>query len=636
MERQEHARQSEGRREAVRRRSTACAGRIRYGSHVTSVCLALVALCWVSSSAGAQQYPVGQHSPGQDPSGHQRPLDLTRPPGDLIQEAGGPADILTADDVVALITTAAQALNDSTMAVAVVDRVGGILGVYRRPGASGFSADVAVSLARTGAFFSNDQAPLSSRTVRSISGIHFPAGIPNTPNAALYGIEDTNRGCRVDVPAGSPYATLPPPRSIAGTFGVGGAVALPCEPSDRRGCSIGGPILDEQGIPLQSVGITTGKANLRDRDPAGNVEAGVNPGGIPLFRASQVIGAIGVAGVSTDRAEYVATLAAATTGRGIGFPSALPPPGAVFIDGIRLPFFRGCRTIDCIVAALSVPPPGSAPGSLGQGQIVHGPFGGQQALEGYLIGPRASTVGGLTQEEVGRIVDQAIASAQTTRAVIRLPFGQASAMVIAVADQAGEILAAYRMPDATMFSLDVAVTKSRNAYFFSSREGYDVLRQFVDDNPHDDYRWTPDPPSGQGWAVTNRTLSYGGQPLFPPGIDLEKPPTPGPWFDLFVYDSINVCTEGRGPSRGGDRSYLNQSGIVWFPGSAPLYKDGQLVGGLGISGDGVEQDDLVSSDASVGFRAPPELRVDRSVIVTGEGHEVRLPYWKFPRNPRIR
>jgi len=34
--------------------------------------------------------------------------------------------------------------------------------------------DVAVALARTGAFFSNDEAPLSSRTVRFISGIHFP------------------------------------------------------------------------------------------------------------------------------------------------------------------------------------------------------------------------------------------------------------------------------------------------------------------------------------------------------------------------------------------------------------------------------------------------------------------------------
>ena len=55
--------------------------------------------------------------------------------------------------------------------------------------------EVAVALARTTSFFSNDQAPLSSRTVRFISGIHFPPGIAYTSNAPLYGIENTNRGC---------------------------------------------------------------------------------------------------------------------------------------------------------------------------------------------------------------------------------------------------------------------------------------------------------------------------------------------------------------------------------------------------------------------------------------------------------
>ena len=112
---------------------------------------------------------------------------------------------LTAADVTTLVQTAAQAADPNTMVIAVVDRSGNVLGVYRKPSAptlatGNFSAQVdtnelAVSLARTGAFFSNDQAPLSSRTVRFISGIHFPPGIADTPNAPLYGIENTNRGC---------------------------------------------------------------------------------------------------------------------------------------------------------------------------------------------------------------------------------------------------------------------------------------------------------------------------------------------------------------------------------------------------------------------------------------------------------
>ena len=68
------------------------------------------------------------------------------------------------------------------MVVAVVDRAGFVLGVFRTQNApataiGNFSAsvdasDLAVALARTGAFFSNNQAPLSSRTVRFISATH--------------------------------------------------------------------------------------------------------------------------------------------------------------------------------------------------------------------------------------------------------------------------------------------------------------------------------------------------------------------------------------------------------------------------------------------------------------------------------
>ena len=86
-------------------------------------------------------------------------------------KAGGPAQILTSDDVRAVLTAAASALSNDTLAAAVVDRTGNILGVYSRPGAGERTPDVAVTLARTGAMFANDQAPLSSRTVRFISGI---------------------------------------------------------------------------------------------------------------------------------------------------------------------------------------------------------------------------------------------------------------------------------------------------------------------------------------------------------------------------------------------------------------------------------------------------------------------------------
>ena len=67
-----------------------------------------------------------------------------------------------------------------------------------------------------------------------------------------------------------------------------------------------------------------------------------------------------------------------------------------------------------------------------------------------------------------------------------------------------------------------------------------------------------------------------------------------------------------------------------FPGSVPLYKNGILVGGLGISGDGVEQDDFIAGQASVNFAAPTAIRADQFSI-----RGVRLPYLKFPRDPTL-
>lgn len=560
-------------------------------------------------------------------------------------KAGGPAQILTADDVRAVLTIAATALSDDTLAAAVVDRTGSILGVYARAGADERSPDIAVSVARAGAMFANDQAPLSSRTVRFISGIHFPPGVKNTGNAALYGVENINRGCKVDALGDAVFnQPFPRPKSIAGTFGQGaGSSPLPCEPSDTRGCARGGPMLDDEGHVLSSVGITTGKADVFDTGQDQLDTVPVNPGGIPIYRGGKVVGGVGVAGVRPDFAEYAATAAAAGAGRGLDFSEPLGAPGAVFIDGLRLPFFGACTNITCIRKTLRGRPPGSAPGLVSNGLFTVAPRDGLQAPEGYVLGPRASSVaGGLTVDEVRRIIDQSVAVAFRTRAMIRLPINQPARMTIGISDESGAILALYRMADGTVFSSDVAMTKARNAYYFSTREGYEVLREAAASSPHDKYTWSPDPPAGKGWAVTARTISFAGQPLFPPGIDLDEQleeqdsePQHGPFFDLYVYDTKNPCTEGPGPSRGGNRTYLNQSGIVWFPGSVPLYRGDRVIGGLGVSGDGVEQDDYVSQLGSDGFHPPDALRVDNSVMTDAKGRAVRLPYLKLPRNPEI-
>ncbi len=104
---------------------------------------------------------------------------------------------LQVTDVQNVVTAAVNSVN-AEMVVAVVNRAGFVLGVFRTQNAPATTTgnfgqmlnanDVAVALARTGAFFSNDQAPLSSRTVRFISGIHFPPGVVNQPPRICMGL----------------------------------------------------------------------------------------------------------------------------------------------------------------------------------------------------------------------------------------------------------------------------------------------------------------------------------------------------------------------------------------------------------------------------------------------------------------
>ncbi|HXW83450.1 MAG TPA: heme-binding protein, partial [Candidatus Binataceae bacterium] len=74
----------------------------------------------------------------------------------------------------------------------------------------------------------------------------------------------------------------------------------------------------------------------------------------------------------------------------------------------------------------------------------------------------------------------------------------------------------------------------------------------------------------------------------------------------------------------------NGNDITLFPGAVPLYKNGTLVGGLGLSGDGVDQDDWITAGGAVGYEAPAAIRAD---TITYRG--TRLPYLKFPRHPAL-
>ncbi|MEQ8955830.1 MAG: heme-binding protein, partial [Gammaproteobacteria bacterium] len=80
-----------------------------------------------------------------------------------------------------------------------------------------------------------------------------------------------------------------------------------------------------------------------------------------------------------------------------------------------------------------------------------------------------------------------------------------------------------------------------------------------------------------------------------------------------------------------------RSGIQIFPGSVPIYRGDELVGGIGVSGDGVDQDDMI---AFLGVHnagellggainnAPPLRRADQ---LTPQG--IRLRFVQCPVAP---
>ena len=502
--------------------------------------------------------------------------------------------MLAASEVMSVVQSAASSIDSTTMVIAVTDRMGNILAIFREPSAPAQAAanfgmmmdsnDVAVALARTAAFFSNSQAPLSSRTVRFISTTHFPFGVMYTSNAPLYGIENTNRGC----PLNANFVSTPSARPRLPEGG---------RPVFRGANTASTPLVPPATLidgTLPGLGPITGKVDVNDSD-----QDAVNPGGVPLYKDGVLVGGVGVTGVAANIAEFAAY--SGSVGAGLG--AAPAPPGVVFINGIALPFVNQTKQ-----------PAGTTPGAF-NGTFVQGTNGVTgpipspgPAPEGDLVAAQASTMGGLSQAEVQSIVDAAVAAANQTRAVIRLPLGSTTRMAIAVADLNGNILALNRMPDATVFSIDVAVAKARNVIYFSGSL----------------------PPLPAGTAVTNRTIGFGAQPFYPPGIDRTSP---GPFFDFYTFDQANPCTQGPpllgAPQPPGQLFQLtNRNGIVFFPGSLPLYRNGVLVGGLGISGDGVDQDDYVTAQAAINFPAPAGIRADQIFF---EG--VRLPYQTFPRNP---
>ena len=204
----------------------------------------------------------------------------------------------------------------------------------------------------------------------------------------------------------------------------------------------------------------------------------------------------------------------------------------------------------------------------------------------------------LTEGEVRAIIAAAAARASKTRAGIRLPRGTSAKVFITVVGnpyKAGEpppVLGIFRVGEATMFSWDVSAQKARTAVFFSNSQ----------------------------LAQSTRTVGFLAQRFFPPGLD-GRPF--GPYFGF--QESVTLRTNAAG---GFPANPNLPNGVTIFPGGFPLYRNGALVGAIGISGDGVDQDDLIGITGAALFPPKRHTRADQYTYKAA-----RLPYVKFPRDP---
>jgi uncharacterized protein GlcG (DUF336 family) len=348
------------------------------------------------------------------------------------------------------------------------------------------------------------------------------------------------------------------------------------------------------------------------------------PGGIPIYKNGCLAGGIGVSGAATLFDSSLCTGQSLdeviALGAVLDFPVPVENRGDnIFIDGIRFLYanasapagnysltFAGLGALGSVVPGFS---PRTSPAQ-------RFPFSGEVNLDpAHDFSIRAGSM--LTASDVRRIIDQAAAQAARTRAAIRRPPGVAAQVFIAVVDTNGAVLGIWRTPDATLFSFDVAAQKGRTALAFSNPNVAAFGGRI---------RTLLGIPAAQPLAITTRAIGFLAQDYFPPGIDrstLGNPVEPGPLFEGtdFAYQRRLLSLPGLPP-------YGN--GITLFPGGIPLYRNGQLVGAIGVSGDGVDQDDLIAFAGSQGFEPPPEIRSDRFFY-----HDVRLPYIKVPRRPEL-
>lgn len=615
-------------------------------------------------------------------SGQEAPATAPPPPAnpaiECVGQCVGPDSFIGVAEVERIMSRAiaeAQARNTAAT-IAVVDRVGNVLGVFRMFGAaetvtidSGRSVSgglegiavipselAAIAKAVTGAYLSSEGNAFSTRTASQIVQEHFNPGEFGQPSGPLFGVQFSQ---------------------------------LPCSDLNQRFGMVG------------SVG--------PKRSPLG---LAADPGGLPLYKAGTPVGGIGVVidpvyGLDPDIGSLEPALdeLIATAGS-FGLAAPIERRGdRITVEG-KVFRFNNARFQDLTSNPADTPDFAVVNGAAGQliavtgytqGPLVDGVAFGQPesgirpdlqfypGLDAFvLVGPsnverfrpRDGTDGpsALETSEVQVLMQSALEIANRSRAQIRRPLGSQARVSISIVDTNGVVLALARTRDAPLFGIDVSLQKARTAAFFSGDQAAAELSAA----PHAIYLNPDASPSGVeivigdyvaalrdftglptaladgAVAFSDRAAGNLSRPFFPDGLP-GRPPGPlskqfvdwSPFstglqldlsFNRIVQHVLFVTSGGQVADTPANCTTLDRlaNGTQIFPGSVPIYRNSLLVGGIGVSGDGIDQDDMIAFLGlhNAGLRlgtinnAPADRRADR---LTPQG--TRLRFIQCPQAP---
>ena len=638
-----------------------------------AVCATLIAAC-----GGGGETP----SPGIDPA-----TPVVGCSGDC---ANTPTSLAASDveNVIARAVAEAQA-RGTAATVAVVDRVGNVLAVFRMNGAAtsvtvrspGGTIDgglegvsvvpdtlAAIAKAVTAAYLSTEGNAFSTRTASQIVQEHFNPGDNMQPGGPLFGVQFSQLPCSDLVTRFSGAPANGPHRSPLG---------LAADP--------GGLPLYKGGTPVGGVGVISDATYSFDSD--------ISDVDIDDDEHIALAATFGLAAPDERRAQRITV-----DGRSLRFSDA--SDSTLASSPSSAPAFASINNVAGVLLAV----PGYSNAAIAAGTAFGQPASGIRpdtldfaGLDAFVLvdganaerfRPMAGTDGAmaLTAADVRAILSESLGLANRMRAQIRQPSGSQARVSISVVDSNGVILGIARTRDAPMFGIDVSLQKARTAAFFSSAGaaaalnglppatyldgGLSVLRK---ESPSQ-YVGAVQAFTGLPGALTDGAIAFsdraGGnlsRPFYPDGVSgnphgpFSKPA--GEWspfatglqLDL-VYNAIiqhvgfvlgvapDVPASCTGID-GFDNAFAVAgaipglaNGTQIFPGSVPIYRGSTLVGAIGVSGDGIDQDDMIAflgvhraGMAVGGFgNAPAAMRAD-----TLEPQGTRLRYVNCPVAPFI-